>query len=47
MITNLNKLRDSDPIDSSMYRKLIAYLMYLVDTKTDIFFVVKIVPGGT
>ena len=37
MITNLNKLRDSNPIDWSLYRQLIGLLMYLENTQSDIF----------
>jgi hypothetical protein len=36
MMTDLKKLRDSDPVDSSMYRKLIGSLMYLENTQSDI-----------
>jgi hypothetical protein len=41
MMKDLKKLRDSDPIDSSMYQKekLIDSLMYLENTHPDIFFV--------
>jgi hypothetical protein len=43
MVTDLRKLRDfdSDPIDSSLYRQLIGFLMYLVNTGPDICFVVN------
>jgi hypothetical protein len=43
MVTDLRKLRDSnsDPIDSSLYQQLIGSLMYLVNTRPDIFFVVN------
>jgi hypothetical protein len=43
MVTDMRKLRDSysDPIDSSLYRQLIGSLMYLVNTRSDICFVVN------
>jgi hypothetical protein len=47
MMTDLKKLRDSDPVDPSLYRQLNGSLMYLENTQSDICFVVKIVPGGT
>jgi hypothetical protein len=47
MMTDLKKLRDSDPVDPSLYRQLNGSLMYLENTQPDIFFAVKIVPGGT
>jgi hypothetical protein len=42
MVTNLKKPRDSesDLVDPSMYRQLIS-LMYLFNTRPDIFFVVN------
>jgi hypothetical protein len=44
MVTDLRKLRhsDSNPIDSSLYQQLIGSLMYLVNTRPDICFVVNI-----
>jgi hypothetical protein len=47
MMTDLKKLRDSDPVDPSLYRQLNGSLMYLENTQPDICFAVKIVPGGT
>jgi hypothetical protein len=43
MMTDLRKWRDSNsnPIDSSVYRQLIDSLMYLVNTQSDIYFVVN------
>jgi hypothetical protein len=43
MVTDLRKLRDSDydPVDSSMYPQLIGSLMYLVNTRPYICFVVN------
>jgi hypothetical protein len=43
MVTDMRKLRDSDsdPVDSSLYWQLIGSLMYLVNTQTNIFFVVN------
>jgi len=44
MITNLKKLRSSDfsLVDPTSYRKLVVSLMYLVNTRPDICFVVKV-----
>jgi hypothetical protein len=42
MMTNLNKLRDFDPVDPSMYRQLIGSLMYLDNTQRDICFMVHL-----
>eukprot|EP00253_Pinus_taeda_P032085 PITA_32085 len=44
MITNLKKLRSSDSslVDSTTYRKLVGSLIYLVNTKSDIYFAVNI-----
>jgi hypothetical protein len=39
MMTYLKKLRDSDPVDPSLYRKLIGSLMCLENTQTYIFLV--------
>jgi hypothetical protein len=39
MMTYLKKLRDSDPIDPSLYQQLIGSLMYLENTQSDICFV--------
>jgi hypothetical protein len=39
MMTDLKKLRDSNPVDSSLYRQLIGSLMYLENTQPDIFLV--------
>jgi hypothetical protein len=35
MMTDLKNLRDSDPVDSSLYRQLIGLLMYLDNTQLD------------
>jgi hypothetical protein len=44
MITNLKKLRSSDSslVDPTSYRKLVGSLMYLVNTRPDICFVVNV-----
>jgi hypothetical protein len=39
MMTYLKKLRDSDPVDLSLYRQLIGSLVYLENTQLDIFLV--------
>ena len=39
MMTDLKKLRDSDLVDPSLYRQLIASLMYLENTQSDIYLV--------
>jgi hypothetical protein len=43
MITNLKKLHsyESQLVDSTLYRQLIGSLMYLVNTRPDICFVVN------
>jgi hypothetical protein len=43
MVTDLKKMRDSDsdPVDSSLYQQLISSLMYLVNTRPNIFFAVN------
>jgi hypothetical protein len=41
MVTDLKKLRDSDPVESSLYRQLIDSLMYLVNTRPNICFAVN------
>jgi hypothetical protein len=41
MMTDLKKLRDSDPVDSSLYQQLIGSLMYSMNTRLDICFVVN------
>jgi hypothetical protein len=39
MMTDLKKLRDSDPVDPSLYQELIGSLLYLENTQPDICFV--------
>jgi hypothetical protein len=39
MMTDLKKLKDSNPIDLSLYRQLIGSLMYLENTQPDIYLV--------
>jgi hypothetical protein len=36
MVTDLKKLRDSDPVDSSLYPQLIGSLIYLENTQSNI-----------
>jgi hypothetical protein len=45
MITDLKKLRDSNLVDPSLYRKLNGSLMYLENTELDIFFAGKYSAG--
>jgi hypothetical protein len=42
MVKDMKKLRDSDPVDLSLYQQLIGSLMYLENTQSDIFFVVRL-----
>jgi hypothetical protein len=39
MMTDLKNLRESNPVNPSMYRQLIGSLMYLENTQPDIFLV--------
>jgi hypothetical protein len=41
-MTELKKLRDSNPVDPSLYRQLIGSLMYLENTQLDIFLVERL-----
>jgi hypothetical protein len=43
MITNLKKIdtSNSELVDPQIYRQLVGFLMYLVNNKTDICFVVN------
>jgi hypothetical protein len=43
MVTDLKKLRDSDydPVESFVYQQLIVSMLYLVNTRPNIFFVVN------
>jgi hypothetical protein len=43
MVTDMRKLRDSysDLVDSSLYQQLVGSLMYLVNTRSNIFFFVN------
>jgi len=43
MTTNIRKVRgsDCDPVEPSLYHQLIGSLMYLVNTRRDIFFAVN------
>ena len=43
MMTDLKKLRDSNPVDPSLYRQLINLLMYLENTQSDNFFVERLI----
>jgi hypothetical protein len=42
MMTNMKKLRDSNPVDPSMYRQLIGSLMYLENTPPNICLVERL-----
>jgi hypothetical protein len=39
MKKDMKKMRDSDPVDPSLYQQLIGSLMYLENTQSDIFLV--------
>jgi hypothetical protein len=39
MMKDMKKLRDSNPVDPSLYRQLIGSSIYLENTQPDIFFV--------
>jgi hypothetical protein len=39
MMKDLKKMRDFDPVGTSLYRQLIHLLMYLENTQPDIFLV--------
>jgi hypothetical protein len=43
MVSNLNLLQDttSDIVDSTFYRKIVGSLMYLTNTRPNIYFVVN------
>jgi hypothetical protein len=41
MMIDMKKLRDFDPIDPSMYQYLIGSLMYSMNTRPGIYFVVN------
>jgi hypothetical protein len=42
MMTYLKKLRDSNPVEPSLYRQLIGSLMYLENTQLDICLVERL-----
>jgi hypothetical protein len=44
MVMDLNNMSDIDSgdVDSHLYRQLIGYLMYLVNTKPDIFYAMNV-----
>jgi hypothetical protein len=43
MMTDLKKLKDSNPVDLSLYRQLIGSLMYLENTQPNIYFVGRLI----